>query len=250
MFEASIASKAGCRQPRVFFLLQSGARDHQATYAATPHSHSTSLPCLSLLVQLLDVFLHDDASTKSCDVYVVLEDGGVDLKTFFEKNAEALTVEHIQHISRQICAALSYLHSCRVVHRDLKPANILIDQRKDSPTYLHVRIADFGLSRAVELPAGTTAENVMSVILHAAIRKSKSKSEENMSQSSVGGDDDADDDAPQPAQDDDVASIERAGAALLQRQMTPWVVSRPYRAPEVILCDGGYSQVRLLSCLV
>jgi len=202
-------------------------------------------------VQLLDVFLHDDASTKSCDVYVVLEDGGVDLKTFFEKNADALTVEQLQHISRQICAAMSYLHSCRVVHRDLKPANILIDHRRDSPTYLHVRIADFGLSRAVELPPGTTAENVMSVILKAAIRKSKSKSEENMSQGAAGGDDDADDDdALQPAQDDDAASFERVGAALLQRQMTPWVVSRPYRAPEVILCDGGYSQVRLLSCLL
>jgi len=247
LFEGSIVA---CRQHRVFFLLQSSAHDHQATYAAIPRTHSTSLPCLSRRVQLLDVFLHDDASTKSCDVYVVLEDGGVDLKTFFEKNADALTVEQLQHISRQICAAMSYLHSCRVVHRDLKPANILIDHRRDSPTYLHVRIADFGLSRAVELPPGTTAENVMSVILKAAIRKSKSKSEENMSQSAAGGDDDADDDdALQPAQDDDAASFERVGAALLRRQMTPWVVSRAYRAPEVILCDGGYSQVRLLSCL-
>jgi serine/threonine protein kinase len=50
---------------------------------------------------------------------------------------------------------MAYLHSCRVVHRDIKPQNILIDDRPDSPTYLHVRIADFGLSRAVELPPGT-----------------------------------------------------------------------------------------------
>ena len=105
--------------------------------------------------QLVDAYLHDDPSTKSCNVYAVLEDGGVDLKTFFERQTDALTNEQIRLISRQICAAMAYLHSCRVVHRDIKPQNILIDDRPDSPTYLHVRIADFGLSRAVELPPGT-----------------------------------------------------------------------------------------------
>ena len=125
--------------------------------------------------QLVDAYLHDDPSTKSCNVYAVLEDGGVDLKTFFERQTDALTNEQIRLISRQICAAMAYLHSCRVVHRDIKPQNILIDDRPESPTYLHVRIADFGLSRAVELPPDTTAENVMSVILHAAIRKSQSE---------------------------------------------------------------------------
>jgi hypothetical protein len=83
-------------------------------------------------------------------LYVVLEDGGMDLKAFIAQQYAPLALEVIQGISRQICAALAYLHSCRVVHRDLKPANILID-----PQTFHVRIADFGLSRAVELPADT-----------------------------------------------------------------------------------------------
>ena len=187
----------------------------------------------------MDAYLHDDPSTKSCNVYAVLEDGGVDLKTFFERQTDALTNEQIRLISRQICAAMAYLHSCRVVHRDIKPQNILIDDRPDSPTYLHVRIADFGLSRAVELPPGTTAENVMSVILHAAIRKSKS--EENLSKSGP-CDGSAGDETPSPAADD-VESFGRVGAPLLQRKMTPWVVSRAYRAPEVVLCEGNYSQV-------
>jgi serine/threonine protein kinase len=83
------------------------------------------------------------------NLYVVLEDGGMDLKKFLESSKE-LTDEQIRHISRQICCAVAYLHSCRVVHRDLKPANILID-----PSTLRVRVADFGLSRSVELPEGT-----------------------------------------------------------------------------------------------
>jgi mitogen-activated protein kinase 1/3 len=94
-----------------------------------------------------------DACLVFTDLYIVLEDGGIDLKTFFQRQMEPLTIHQIRHISRQICAAMAYLHSCRVVHRDLKPANILIDPNPASPTYLHVRIADFGLSRAVELPA-------------------------------------------------------------------------------------------------
>ncbi len=88
-------------------------------------------------------------------LYVVLEDGGIDLKQFFLQQTGPLHIDQIKHISRQICAAVAYLHSCRVVHRDLKPANILIDPNPQSPTYLHVRIADFGASRSVELPPGT-----------------------------------------------------------------------------------------------
>jgi serine/threonine protein kinase len=135
------------------------------------------------IVKILDI-LEPEAGTPPADthaipgdafkkLYVVLEDGGMDLQAFIAQQYAPLATEVIQSISRQICAALSYLHSCRVVHRDLKPANILID-----PQTFHVRIADFGLSRAVELPADAALPappTPPSPPSHLGIRKSTSE---------------------------------------------------------------------------
>jgi serine/threonine protein kinase len=195
------------------------------------HQHALSIASFTN-EQILDVFFNGN------HVYVVLEHGGTTLQTFIKKQSGELDVDQIRHISRQICSAMAYLHSCRVIHRDLKPENVLIDDNPDSPTYLHVRIIDFGLSRNVELPAGTSAEDVMSVIMGTPIRKSRS--EDNLAQNAV-HDDAADDAIPCDSNGSD--AFESSGAALWQRKLSPFVVSRPYRAPEVILCNGNYSQV-------
>jgi len=221
------------------------------------------------------------------DLYVVLEDGGVDLKTFFDLQTERLGLEQIQHIARQICAAMSYLHSCRVVHRDLKPANILIDHRRDSPTYLHVRIADFGLSRAVELPPGAPSPPPPSPSAPFRFRKSNSEADF-LSQISecefrtvFGEDGDhacvelgmqhmslADDfqrKGGEPMYAHCFTRARRRGKHRVRHasitpshasfalthvphryaQMTAHVVTRPYRAPEAVLCAGNYSQVSI-----
>lgn len=48
--------------------------------------------------------------------------------------------ERALDIARQICEALVYMHSQRVVHRDLKPENILINEEG------RVKIMDFGIA--------------------------------------------------------------------------------------------------------
>ncbi|GAM21222.1 hypothetical protein SAMD00019534_043970 [Acytostelium subglobosum LB1] len=51
-----------------------------------------------------------------------------------------------RYIMRQICSAVKYLHQKGIAHRDLKPENILLAK----PDSFHVKISDFGLSRALD----------------------------------------------------------------------------------------------------
>jgi eukaryotic-like serine/threonine-protein kinase len=58
--------------------------------------------------------------------------------------AEALSV------AEPMLAALGAAHRAGLVHRDVKPENILISSPDGNPTQMTVKVADFGLARAVE----------------------------------------------------------------------------------------------------
>jgi serine/threonine protein kinase len=62
----------------------------------------------------------------------------------------ALPISGILSITKEIAAALDYIHEQRLVHRDVKPSNILIDRRG------RVMLSDFGLVRATEEPRLTS----------------------------------------------------------------------------------------------
>jgi len=51
----------------------------------------------------------------------------------------------IARISRQTALGLAAAHEARLIHRDIKPANLLVEEGT-----LHVRVADFGLARAID----------------------------------------------------------------------------------------------------
>jgi serine/threonine protein kinase len=51
--------------------------------------------------------------------------------------------EQLRPLVRQLCDALEYAHSERVIHRDLKPANMMLDSRG------RLKLADFGLAAVV-----------------------------------------------------------------------------------------------------
>ena len=83
-------------------------------------------------------------SSKSFNkIYIVFEYSQADLKKLI-KSSTHLNEEQVRIIIYQILCGVKYIHSCLVLHRDLKPANILINEN------LTIKICDFGLARSVQ----------------------------------------------------------------------------------------------------
>ena len=73
---------------------------------------------------------------------MVMEDGGLDLKTFLDNAKDILYSEaHAKKLIYQLLCSVNFLHSAGVIHRDLKPENILVDEN------FNLKLCDLGLAR-------------------------------------------------------------------------------------------------------
>ena len=69
-----------------------------------------------------------------------------------------MPADEVCAITTAIAAALDYAHSRGILHRDVKPANILLAEPDQEGNRL-IYLADFGIARPVDDPAGLTATN-------------------------------------------------------------------------------------------
>lgn len=182
------------------------------------------------------------------NLYLIFEYFDTDLSKIIKSN-QFLTTEHIQYIMQQILDGLRYLHKSNVIHRDIKPANILV-----SCADCTIKIADFGLARVVgpsirEAALGNEAADLGQQ--RAVV--TPTSGDDN---SSAGGDDrdslsshfkparfssldENDYNFQQPQQQRRPSASSTTGGVpappTLKRCLTKHVVTRWYRAPEVIL---------------
>ena len=112
--------------------------------------------------------------------------------------------ERLSYLLYQLLCAIKHLHSAGILHRDLKPSNIVV---KSDCT---LKILDFGLARRLEV------DNIQEDLKNGTGDNNKSNDPNN----------------PQTGTDGGTSDF----------KLTPYVVTRYYRGPEVIL-GMGYNEV-------
>ncbi|KAI9332694.1 kinase-like domain-containing protein [Obelidium mucronatum] len=102
------------------------------------------------IVNLLDI-VHNDAK-----LYLIFEFLDLDLKKYMD-SIKVLSPSLIRSYMHQLVSGMNFCHAHRILHRDLKPQNLLIDQAGT------LKLADFGLARAVGIPLRTYTHEVVTL---------------------------------------------------------------------------------------
>ena len=147
------------------------------------------------------------------ELYIIMEHAQSDMKKLI-KSPVFLEADHIQLITYNVLCGMQYIHSANVLHRDLKPANILLNEDCE------VKICDFGLARSIQED-----------------RKDASLMDEDEPMAEVA------ETAPAPTTKKPGKLVKSKAASLqVKRELTGHVVTRWYRAPELILLEREYTK--------
>merc|ERR1719229_1657432 len=144
------------------------------------------------------------------ELYIVMELADSDLKKLCKQDV-TLSPLHINTLLYNLLVGLKYIHSAGIYHRDLKPANCFVNQD------CTVKIGDFGLSRAI---GGEQLH------LHPHPHTPRGGAEEAST--------------PEPQQNSAVPQVPHTQR--LKQNLTGHVVTRWYRAPELILLQENYTE--------
>ena len=166
------------------------------------------------------------------DVYLIMELMDTDLNQVIKSN-QPLTRDHVIYFIYQTLLGLKHIHDCNILHRDLKPSNLLVNANCD------LKICDFGLSRQMtpdkDKEVNSTAfsdklsngnsDQTIDTKVHVIQRTSSFSSFVTVDS---------------PAQEE--AKLEGAGKECADGGMTEYVVTRWYRAPELLVANSTYSE--------
>ena len=204
----------------------------------------------------------------SIDLYMAFEiaEGG----DLYEMRGEMTAIE-VRSLMRQLTSAVLYLHNSGVWHRDIKSANTLCGQTRVGGRV--VKICDFGLARGAKAAEGSRGgytrddDARMSVndadpetdLARDAAREARRRKRHRGSTSGGFGDDGFESSFASLASSEDAngqsdgqSAMARA-SSFARRDMLTTVVATPcYRAPEVIMSNGGYTgamDVWALGCI-
>jgi len=121
---------------------------------------STAIREIALLKQLQHgtiVRLYDVVHTEK-RLTLVFEYLDKDLKKHLDSTGEkGLKAHQCKSFLYQLCDGIHYCHKSGVLHRDLKPQNILITNEGQ------LKLADFGLARAVGIPVRSLTHEVVTL---------------------------------------------------------------------------------------
>lgn len=157
-----------------------------------------------LVVDLIDIIVPKDIRNFQ-EVSLVFEFVPSDFKKLLRQNLW-LSEIHVKTLMYNSMMAMKYAHSAGVYHRDLKPANCLVNED------CIVKICDFGLARTVKHPSRNAALGRKNTL-------------------------------PQANLDVKDCVNSQAGVPVTAKErqkMTTHVVTRWYRAPELILLNENY----------
>jgi len=151
------------------------------------------------------------------DIFMVTDFMDSDLRRII-KSRERIQDERVRSYMAQLLASLHHVHCHSGIHRDLKPANILVSPQAISPAtpYGLLRLCDFGLARVDATAANETKRE----------QDACTEQDDEM--------EDAEESAPIEPGSSETEAAPRS-PPMLKKQMTHYVVTRWYRAPEVIL---------------